>query len=137
VRIQYAHCPRCGKYTALPAERCAHCGAPFGDLPPDQQQRAMVPLPEPPPPVVPVLGELTPVKAYVSGLAIGILPLVIAALVAGGGGVFVTGWALVVVLSIVGGICTNKRPWRWLGYGLLTIACISPVIAFIGCLAIA
>ncbi|HWE60146.1 MAG TPA: hypothetical protein VHB98_00390 [Chloroflexota bacterium] len=31
-------------------------------------------------------------------------------------------------------ICFNKPRWRWLGYGLLTMACISPVIAFIGCL---
>jgi hypothetical protein len=130
-----AQCTKCGAYTLLPAQRCRKCGTLFEETAPiEEPGQSRIPVPLLPPPVVPVLGELTAGKAFFLGLAAGIVPLALAALVAGGFAVFFTGWALVVILGVGAVICFRKRRWRWLGYGLLAMACVSPVVAFIGCL---
>jgi hypothetical protein len=83
-------------------------------------------------------------RQYLIGIGIGCVPLIIAWIGIGslfaGNGIFSSflGIALVlyVALLVASIVCLSIKEVRYVGYGLLTMFIVSPIISFIGCLVI-
>jgi hypothetical protein len=105
-----------------------------------------VPLP-PPPPMPPPMPAAPPppqrgfLRGYLIGLGVGLIPLVVAMIglgqVSSGGGTNANllllglGLYLAEIISMI--VLLVVRRTRPIGYGLLTMVVISPIVFFIGC----
>lgn len=78
---------------------------------------------------------------YLIGLALGAIPLALALIAIGGLATQLSGtllfWAAVLyIASIVAAIaCLVYAPSRFIGYGLLTMVFVTPIVAYIACVA--
>jgi hypothetical protein len=87
------------------------------------------------------LPEPQPRKQFLIGIGIGCIPLIIAWIGIGsffaGNGPFSNflgiGLILYVALLVASIVCLSIKEVRYVGYGLLTMFIVSPIIAFIGC----
>ncbi|HTK12020.1 MAG TPA: hypothetical protein VL485_32915 [Ktedonobacteraceae bacterium] len=97
--------------------------------------------PEPPRIVEPPV-PLRPFVAYMIGLALGSISAVLIVLAVGGlasqiSGTLMTLGLMIYLLSIIGAIvCLLVARTRFIGYGLLTMVFVAPVVWYIACVVI-
>ncbi|HXR65585.1 MAG TPA: hypothetical protein VN729_06670 [Ktedonobacteraceae bacterium] len=99
-----------------------------------ERPRTIVPPPVPPRPSRRFV-------EYLIGLALGAIPMVLLLLAIGGlasqfSGTFFS-WAIgLYILSIVAAlVCLANRPTRFIGYGLLTMVFVTPIVYYVSCVA--
>jgi hypothetical protein len=141
-------CPRCGHDNPDGATSCSQCGE---SLPPTRDSSAspLQGLSGPEPVAVPRPSFWTPLRLYLLGIGLGLIPLAVW-LAAWSTGVCSSEFSywpapgpgqdriaeamwLYVLQLVAGLVCLFSRRTRRVGYGLLTMALVDPVVGVIGC----
>jgi hypothetical protein len=81
--------------------------------------------------------EMSHSMQYFLGLGIGLIPLILAMISIGTSSttiLFPIAPLLYLVMLIASVVCLIIQKVRFVGYGLLTMVCVTPVIAFIACI---
>jgi hypothetical protein len=112
-------CPHCGYYNLSTAVYCRRC------------HQEPVPLPPP--------AFWTPLRLYLLGIGLGLVPLTLWLAAWSFDASVEERWAAVwlyVIQLVAGLVCLFSRRARHVGYGLLTMDLVDPVVGVIGCIAI-
>src|SRR5439155_22254302 len=143
-----ATCPRCGRENTEGATSCRQCGEslpPAGGSAASSLQRPTASEPV----VLPRPSFWTPQRRYLLGIGLGLIPLALwlVAWSAGvsfassspgpGQGLSTAAVWLYLIQLVAGVICLVSRRARHVGYGLLTMVLVDPVVGAIGCVVIA
>jgi zinc-ribbon domain len=142
-------CRRCGHDNPDGATSCSQCGE---SLPPTRDSSASPPqgLSGPEPVALPRPSFWTPLRLSLLGIGLGLIPLALwlagwsaggcnvgqldASLRPGRGEGLGTAAVLLYLLQLVAGlVCLSSHRTRRVGYGLLTMALVDPVVGAIGC----